>query len=938
MSHLVNIAIDHANKGVVGNPHGIQVALNGLEERFQAVIVNQADDTKDIINARVELAEETVKAWADKKISQEEADRISGLLDTLNKAKGYADGISSDSHDYSDNLIGQLELRLGALSWEDKVEIARLGETIIQGGYLKTELIEANSIGASQIRTNELVVGGNIKMGPNAVIEWGNLSPDVKEQMDIGKMRWLGDRDSFPDPPKLNEAFYHTGNSTSYIYDGTTWQVIAQDGTIGPQGPQGNTGPAGEPGISGPPGKDGSPVFTWVKYSANANGSSMSDYPDGMYYIGLAYNKPSPIESTVASDYTWSLIRGEQGNQGVEGPKGSDGESLFTWIKYADTPTSGMSDSPTGKFYMGIAYNKKSQVESTIYSDYFWSLIKGADGAQGPEGPRGFTGAKGENGTPGIQGPTGPAGQTLYTWIKYADTPTSGMSDSPEGKKYMGIAHNRTFELESNIYTDYDWTLIKGEKGDTGVVGPKGADGTDRFTWIKYADTRTGGGISDSPDGKTYIGLAYNKTTSAESINPLDYSWSLIQGGKGDAGPQGPQGADGLSSYTHIAYADNPSGTGFSKSPTGKAYVGMYVDNSPTDSPYASYYKWSLIKGADGNQGIQGPKGADGQTPYFHTAWANNSTGTSGFSTTVSADKSYIGTYTDYSSYDSTLPSKYNWVLIKGETGPQGAIGPQGYTGPQGPQGPQGATGTPGSYYAPGYLNSTYIGKTEIHSPTLLGETIIGSTGQVGMTATGTSTTDVRFWAGSSFASRASAPFRVLQDGTVTMTKANIETSPLDNKYIKMSGSLIEGGRIAYGSSYKLGTASGTSNYRGGVLQLDGYSSETSTVNSRRMQITNNSVLVSGSNMILSGISGSPGTVVVASSPVSTYYTKSYGKTFVVQGDSLFAGDIKADSIETNAITLIEGVLIKDVSTGRNVPIYIQNGYMYVDFKPVAFM
>lgn len=92
----------------------------------------------------------------------------------------------------------------------------------------------------------------------------------------------------------------------------------------------------------------------------------------------------------------------------------------------------------------------------------------------------------------------------------------------------------------------------------------------------------------------------------------------------------------------------------------------MYVDNNSDDSNSHTSYNWSLIKGADGAQGIPGPKGSDGLTAYLHTAWANNSTGTSGFSTTVSDGKLYIGTYTDHTQADSTDPTKYKWVKVKG--------------------------------------------------------------------------------------------------------------------------------------------------------------------------------------------------------------------------------------------------------------------------------
>lgn len=70
--------------------------------------------------------------------------------------------------------------------------------------------------------------------------------------------------------------------------------------------------------------------------------------------------------------------------KGATGPKGEDGDNIhYTWVKYADTPTSGMSDNPTGKAYIGIAYNKSTPVGSTVYSDYAWSRIKGEPGEDG---------------------------------------------------------------------------------------------------------------------------------------------------------------------------------------------------------------------------------------------------------------------------------------------------------------------------------------------------------------------------------------------------------------------------------------------------------------------------------------------------------------------------------------------------------------------------
>lgn len=166
------------------------------------------------------------------------------------------------------------------------------------------------------------------------------------------------------------------------------------------------------------------------------------------------------------------------------------------------------------------------------------------------------------------------------------------------------------------------------------------------------------------------------------------------QGPKGDQGIQGPKGVDGKTQYTHIAYANSADGTvDFSVSDSDRKYIGVYVDFTATDSTTPSDYAWTLVKGADGSQGTPGKAGADGKTPYFHTAWANSADGKTGFSTTVSAGKTYLGTYTDYTQADSTDPSKYSWSLIKGD---KGDTGPKGDTGAQGPKGDTGATGGTG--------------------------------------------------------------------------------------------------------------------------------------------------------------------------------------------------------------------------------------------------
>lgn len=67
-----------------------------------------------------------------------------------------------------------------------------------------------------------------------------------------------------------------------------------------------------------------------------------------------------------------------------------------------------------------------------------------------------------------------------------------------------------------------------------------------------------------------------------------------------------------------------------------------------------------------------------GKTSYLHIAYATDATGTNGFSITDSANKTYIGQYTDFTEEDSLDPTKYSWTLIKGSNGINGIDGVNG--------------------------------------------------------------------------------------------------------------------------------------------------------------------------------------------------------------------------------------------------------------------
>ncbi|MFV0588713.1 hypothetical protein [Bacteroides reticulotermitis] len=68
-------------------------------------------------------------------------------LATQTQAQGYAGDALTDAKDYTDNL----KTTLGGMAFQDQVTLAKLDSTIIDGGFLKTTLIAANSITADKI-------------------------------------------------------------------------------------------------------------------------------------------------------------------------------------------------------------------------------------------------------------------------------------------------------------------------------------------------------------------------------------------------------------------------------------------------------------------------------------------------------------------------------------------------------------------------------------------------------------------------------------------------------------------------------------------------------------------------------------------------------------------------------------------------------------------
>lgn len=302
-------------------------------------------------------------------------------------------------------------------------------------------------------------------------------------------------------------------------------------------------GPQGIPGV----GTDGKTTYLHIQYAPvqNPTAAQMSKTPNK--YIGT-YTDFSGVDSTDPSKYTWAKF---EGDQGAQGPKGADGKSSYTWMKYATRPDGlDMSDNPdyvplldsagspildsageqiytvTQATYIGIAANKDTATESTNPADYTWSRFRGVDGYDGKDGANGIPGKDGKD------------GKTQYTHLAYANSAdgTKDFSVSDGNREYIGM-YVDFVEADSTDPTKYTWSLIKGANGAQGVPGTPGVNGKTPYFHIAYAnsaDGRTGFSVDDSVN-KLYIGQ-YTDYTPDDSTDPTKYSWTKIKGEQGTAG------------------------------------------------------------------------------------------------------------------------------------------------------------------------------------------------------------------------------------------------------------------------------------------------------------------------------------------------------------------------------------------------------------------
>ena len=277
------------------------------------------------------------------------------------------------------------------------------------------------------------------------------------------------------------------------------------------------------------------------------------------------------------------------------------------------------------------------------------------------------------------------------------------------------LARNMTIQLDNDyqgipVDSDGNYTEFP-ECTTTATVMYGTQDITDNCTYTITTSQNIQGSWNKETKTYTVTGLTADSgwvNIKAAYLNNLVISkqFSLA---KQYAGPQGIPGVgtDGKTTYLHIRYApvQNPTAAQMSKTPN--KYIGTYTDFSGVDSTDPSKYTWAKF---EGDQGAQGPNGADGKSSY---TWMKYATRPDGLDMSDSPDyvplldsagspildsageqiytvtqATYIGIATNKdTATESTNPADYTWSRFRGVDGYDGKDGANGIPGKDGKDG-----------------------------------------------------------------------------------------------------------------------------------------------------------------------------------------------------------------------------------------------------------
>lgn len=359
---------------------------------------------------------------------------------------------------------------------------------------------------------------------------------------------------------------------------------------------------------------------------------------------------------------------------------------------------------------------------------YIWQRTKTVNGNNQASysDPVCIQGAKGQDGSSGSDG----VGISSVT-ITYGKSNSPGTQPSSWSSTMPTVGEGeylwtKTYTVYTDISVPATTTYTYAKQGEQGQTGQDGTSVTVTSIQYQQGDSATSaptGTWSGTPIVVTQGKYLWTKTTYSDSSVAYTVAYQAINGTNGTNGTDGKDGTNGEDgrgvASTIITYGTSDSASTQPSSWSSTApttltkgtwlWVKTYITYTDNRNPTTSYTKTYI--GTDGNDGTSvyvisatkvgktttvvlsdgttmtivdgtdGSNGSNGLNGYVHTAWATTVQGmdgaasTTGFSTTVSSGKKYLGAYTDNTAADSTTWSDYSWSLIKGADGTDGDDG-----------------------------------------------------------------------------------------------------------------------------------------------------------------------------------------------------------------------------------------------------------------------
>ncbi|MRL87027.1 hypothetical protein GJI80_03890 [Lactococcus lactis subsp. cremoris] len=366
---------------------------------------------------------------------------------------------------------------------------------------------------------------------------------------------------------------------------------------------------------------------TATPHMPSASEVTTADWPS---YIGQ-YTDFKQADSTNPSDYTWSLIRGDDGKDGHDGIAGKDGVGIKTTVITYAISTSGTTAPTTGW---------TSSVPSLIKGQYLWTKTVWiyTDNSSETGYSVTYISKDGNNGHDGIAGKDGTGiKNTVITYASHTNgttPPTTGYTTTvpsvPAGQ-FLWTKTVWTY-TDNSSETGYSVAMmgLKGDKGDPGNKGNDGIAGKDgkgiKATAITYQASTNGttaptGTWSTSVPTVPKGNFLWTRTIWTYTDNATETGYAVAyMGTNGNNGTNGIAGKDGVGiKKTTITYAGSTSGTtaptsGWTSAvPTVAAGSYLWTKTVWAYTDNTSEIGYSVAKmGNNGATGPQGPPGSNG--------------------------------------------------------------------------------------------------------------------------------------------------------------------------------------------------------------------------------------------------------------------------------------------------------------------------------------